>query len=74
VEFLVRSLLHVSVVLVAISTASCSSQQAYSTGQAVQRNECNKINDFQERQRCMEKANMSHDAYQRQVEAAKNSK
>lgn len=69
-----RLLLQTSVALVAISTASCSSQQAYSTGQAVQRNECNKINDFQDRQRCMEKANMSHDAYQRQVEAAKTAK
>jgi hypothetical protein len=60
--------------LIAISNAGCSSQQAYSTGQAMQRNECNKINDFQDRQRCMEKANMSHDAYQRQAEAARSSK
>lgn len=69
-----RSLVRVSLALISISIASCSSQQAYSTGQAVQRNECNKINDSQERQRCMEKANMSHDVYQRQAEAARNSK
>lgn len=69
-----RTLVLGTLALIAISTASCSSQQAYSTGQAVQRNECNKINDFQDRQRCMEKANMSHETYQRQAEAAKNAK
>ena len=69
-----RSLVLGILALVALCTTSCSSQQAYSTGQAMQRNECNKNIDFQDRQRCVEKANMSHDTYQRQAEAAKSSK
>jgi hypothetical protein len=73
-ELLMRLLTLAALALMAIGTSSCSSQQAYSTGQAMQRNECNKISDFQDRQRCMEKANMSHDAYQRQAEAARSTK
>lgn len=46
--------------------SACSSQQAYSTGQAYQRNECNKINDNVERSRCMDAANTGYDEYQRQ--------
>jgi hypothetical protein len=51
--------------------AGCSSQQSYGTGQAWQRNECNKINDTQDRQRCMARANESHDSYQKQLDALK---
>jgi len=54
--------------------AACSSQQAYGTGQAWQRNECNKINDNQERSRCMASANTSYDDYKRQSDAAKGAK
>jgi hypothetical protein len=49
----------------------CSSQQAYSTGQAYQREQCNKINDNNERARCMEDANKSQEEYQRQQKEAK---
>ncbi|WP_241049911.1 hypothetical protein [Achromobacter xylosoxidans] len=47
-------------------TSACTSRQAYDTGQAWQRNECGKIVDMQERQRCMGSASTSHDDYQRQ--------
>ena len=43
-----------------------SSRQAYDTGQAGQRNECGRITDMQERQRCMGAASTSYDSYQRQ--------
>lgn len=52
----------------------CSSQQAYGAGQAWQRTECNKINDSQERSRCLSSTNTSYDDYKRQAERAKNAK
>lgn len=51
--------------------AACSSQQLYGAGQAWQRNECVKLQDAQERQRCMDSTATSYDAYQRQAAAAK---
>jgi hypothetical protein len=53
---------------------ACSSQQAYGAGQAWQRQECNKINDTQDRARCMASASTSYDDYKRQSEAAKATK
>jgi hypothetical protein len=58
--------------LAAIAATACSSQQFYASGQAQQRNECDKIVDFQERQRCMARANISYETYQRQTEEAKH--
>ena len=56
------------IVLILILITGCSSQQAYSTGQAYQRGECNSINDNSERMRCMDAANMSYEEYQRKKE------
>ena len=53
---------------------ACSSQLAYGTGQAWQRQECNKINDAQERSRCMASASTSYEDYKRQAEAAKGTR
>ena len=50
---------------------ACSSQQTYATGQTWQRNECNKIIDTQERQRCLARANDSYETYQKQVDDMK---
>ncbi len=49
----------------------CSSQQAYHSGQAWQRNECNKIIDAQERSRCLASTSTSYEEYQRQAEKAR---
>ena len=57
------------ILLASVLIVSCTSQQAYDTGQAYQRNECNKINDNVERMRCMDAANTSYEEYQRQKEA-----
>ena len=53
---------------------ACSSQQLYGAGQAWQHQECNKINDTQERGRCMASASTSYEEYKRQAEAAKATK
>jgi hypothetical protein len=55
----------------ALAAAACSSQQFYGVGQAWQRNECYKINDAQERGRCLASSSRSFDAYQREAEAAR---
>lgn len=60
-----------ALLLSATALFGCSSQQAYSTGQAWQRQECSKIMDSQERSRCMASANASYEDYRRQTEAAK---
>lgn len=61
-------------VLGGIGLPACSSQQLYGTGQAWQRQECNKIIDAQERGRCLASASTSYDEYRRQSEAAKGAK
>ena len=63
----------VSVAIAILPTAAgCSARQAYNTGQAWQRNECNKIVDAAELQRCLRGTNTSYDDYQREVEDAKS--
>jgi hypothetical protein len=62
------------IVLLVAAVQGCSSQQAYGAGQAWQRQECNKINDTQERSRCMASASTSYQDYKRQAEAAKSGK
>ena len=57
-----------------IGLPACSSQQLYGTGQAWQRQECNKIADAQERGRCNASAGTSYDEYKRQSDAAKGTK
>lgn len=47
--------------------AGCSTQQLYGTGQAWQRNECQRLVDQYERERCLSNANTSYDSYQKQL-------
>jgi hypothetical protein len=58
----------------AFAAVACSPQQFYGVGQVWQRNECNKVNDTQERARCNASASKSYDAYQREAEAAREGK
>lgn len=48
----------------------CSLQQVYGTGQQWQRNECQKINDREERTRCEKSAATSYEDYKAQAERA----
>lgn len=57
--------------LVSLLLASCSSDQLYATGRNAQRAECIKQVDAASRDRCLRDANMSHDAYKREVDAAR---
>jgi membrane protein DedA with SNARE-associated domain len=62
---------HLTILVTGLLGAACSSQQTYASGQTWQRNECNKIIDMQERQRCVARANDSYDTYQKQVDDLK---
>jgi hypothetical protein len=53
---------------------ACSWQQLYGVGQAWQRNECFKINDQQERSRCLSSSSTSYERYKREAEAASEQK
>ena len=66
-----RNIPLLTLLLISLLGSACSSQQTYATGQTWQRNECNKIIDMQERQRCVAKANDSYDTYQKQVDDLK---
>lgn len=48
--------------------SGCTAQQAYETGQAWQRNKCDRIVDIEERRRCLEAADVPYDRYRRQTE------
>jgi hypothetical protein len=46
----------------------CTTDQFYRIGQAWQRDQCQRIQDHQERARCLAGVRQSPDAYQREVE------
>jgi hypothetical protein len=58
-------------ILVVVGGAGCSSQQLYGGGHAWQQQECSKLMDAQERNRCMASAKRSYDEYKREADAAK---
>jgi hypothetical protein len=73
-EFMLRTYLLSVVLLTAPFLSGCSSQQVYGMGQAWQRNECYKIVDAQEHNRCLASTSMSYDEYRRRIEATKDAK
>jgi len=58
--------------LIALGAVGCTAQQRYATGQNYQRNQCERLPDMGERQRCLEKANMSYDEYRKESQATGN--
>lgn len=62
------------IVLVYLSMSDlsgCSSQQLYSAGEEWKKNECNKLIDVQEKNRCMKNKPNSYEDYKRQTEEAR---
>ncbi len=57
--------------LVALSLSGCTTEQAYVTGQAWQRNQCSKLPDNAEFERCMSQTNTTYESYKRQSEPGK---
>ena len=52
---------------------ACSSQALYGGGQQTQLQECRKLPDVAERGRCEQRASLSHERYQAELEAARRS-
>jgi hypothetical protein len=50
----------------------CSNREVYNSLQGAKQNECNKIVDDNQRQRCFEDANRNYDRYQRERDATSN--
>lgn len=46
--------------------SACSSRGAYATGQNMQRQQCFKIEDMPQRQRCLRDADRSYEDYERE--------
>jgi hypothetical protein len=51
-----------------LSLPACTVEQAYGTAQAWQRNQCNKLPDKADVDRCLSKADTSYESYKRQTE------
>jgi hypothetical protein len=73
-EFTLRFTTFLFAFTLLVGLSSCSSQQLYGVGQEWKKNECNKIIDMQERNRCMSSTKTSYEEYKRQSEAAKGGK
>jgi hypothetical protein len=63
-----RTLISIIAALTAIASTACSSQQAYDTGQAWQRNQCEKMASMHDRDRCVSQSSGSYDNYKRETE------
>jgi hypothetical protein len=50
---------------------ACTTQQLYQTGQGWQKQECQRIQDREERGRCEKSAALSYERYKAEAEAAK---
>ncbi|MBL8446730.1 MAG: hypothetical protein JNJ44_04870 [Zoogloeaceae bacterium] len=45
----------------------CTAQQLYATGQSYQRNQCARLPDQTEREKCLRDASLGYDDYQRET-------
>lgn len=55
----------------ALALQACTSQQTYGSLQAWQQQECFRMNDPQERSRCLANTSKSYDDYRREADAVK---
>jgi hypothetical protein len=55
----------------ALLLGACSTPQAYAATQQMQKNECQKLQDREERMRCEKQASLSYERYKAEAEKAK---
>ena len=65
---------HTTAILITLSLlqAACSSEQLYAMGRNAQRTRCMQQTDASLRERCLKDADMSHDTYQKESDAARH--
>ncbi len=61
-----KALLVATALAVPLFLSGCSAKQAYGTAQAWQRNQCNKLPDMAEFDRCMRETQTPYESYKRQ--------
>jgi hypothetical protein len=66
-----RELSILGATLIALTLAGCASEQLYGSAQGWQRNQCSRILDKTESDRCMSSASTSYDSYRREVDREK---
>ncbi|MBL8498331.1 hypothetical protein ABF87_06135 [Nitrosomonas sp. JL21] len=59
-------ILAIVVTVTMVTTTGCTAQQLYTTGQSWQRNQCTRLMDQQERERCLANAGVSYETYKKQ--------
>jgi len=64
-----RTLFLLHLVATTLVVLGCASPTAYYAGQSWQKQQCFKIDDPQQRQRCLKSASTSYEDYQREVDA-----
>jgi hypothetical protein len=65
---LLRAVFALSTVLALWALSACTTEQMYGSGQAWQRNQCNKMPDKADADRCAAGASTTYEAYKRQSE------
>lgn len=65
---ILKAIFILTALLVAMLLSACTAEQAYGTAQAWQRNQCNKLPDKAEFDRCMSSTNTTYESYKRQTE------
>lgn len=63
-----RAIFILMALLVVLSPSACTTEQAYYTAQGWKRNQCNKLPDKAEFDRCMSDTNTAYESYRRQTE------
>ena len=61
----------VALACTALLLPACSTQQGYAVTQQVQKNECQKLQDREERTRCEKQASLSYERYKAEAAKAK---
>ena len=69
---MLRAIFIFMALVVALSMPACTAEQAYGTAQAWQRNQCNKLPDKAEFDRCISKTSTTYESYKRQTEPGRS--
>ncbi len=62
---------HLAAAAMALLGSGCTTQTAYHVTQEMQKEQCRKLPDLAERQRCEKSAAMAYDKYQAETDAVK---
>ncbi len=56
--------------ILVLAASGCTSERLYATGRATQRNQCERMPNQYDREKCLRDADMSQDEYKRETESA----